>query len=458
MVRFNAAVSGAQKIDFGNFFMPPGTNQFTMCAFMSYDQGQGDPDNRIFGQDDGGSSQAFSLLLDEDPNDGSKRVLQFRILTGSQTTFNTVKLSPGQMYHVAGIYNGSEMIVYVDGTEVASTGKSGNIAVQPTWNLFIGNRPDDVRSFEGLIGDCRIYNRVLSEDELRDIIETNGDAVNDQNLLFHAPLDGAEGTTLTGAQSVIDLAGGEFTALNGGTPNGNPVYEEGVYQSETPANMANVFAWFDASEQASMDFGDVDSVNAWFDKNISTRNMFAGTNPEIDEVTVNGLSTLNFAVNEHFNANFLNTTSGLVGKKYAVFIVENKANTNGNQWIIGGSNTTINTNLHIGYRSSNEFSFAQWGNDIDVTSPAYQAAGVTRLHTMINGATGKTLRLNGVQTGSSTNTQNLTNFPGPELGRRVASGNQGYAGAICEVIFFDRLLADTEIEQVEQYLITKWGI
>ena len=460
MVRFDASVSGSQKIDFGNFFMPPGTNQFTMCAFMSYDRSSSDSDNRVFGQYNGGSNQAFSLILDEKSNDSSKRVLQFRLNTGSVTAFNTVPLSPSKIYHVAGVYNGSEMTVFVNGKEVGSTGKTGNITVQDTWNLVIGNRPDNQRSFEGLIGDCRVYNRVLSPEELADIIETNGNDLNDDGLLFHAPLDGPEGTVLTGSESVVDYTGGEYTAQNGGTPSGNPVYEEQIYQSETPSNMTNVFAWFDASEQASMisqGYFFNNSVSTWFDRNISSRNMVAGSTPEIDEVVINGNSTLNFDSFEYLNADFLNTTSGLVNKKYAIFIVERKANTQGNQWILGGSGSTNNTNLHIGYRNSNEFSFAQWGNDINVVSSAYQSANVTRLHTVINDSSGKFLRLNGTQVGSSTNTQNLTDYPDPELGRRPTT-DDGYAGALCEIVIFDRILADTEIDQVEKYLMTKWGI
>lgn len=462
MIRFDPAVSGSQIIDFGNFIMPPGLNGFTVCAFVSYAQGMGEQDNRIIGQDDNGADQVFSLYAQDAPNDGSKKAIEFRFRTGagvgSQTTVASPKLSPDQIYHVAGVYDGSTQKIYIDGIEVASTPKTGNVTVQNSWNLVVGNRPDFNRSFEGLIGDCRVYDRALSEDELASILETNGQIQLDDGLLFHAPLDGPDGATVTGAESVLDVLGGENTAQKGGTPNGNPVYEDALRQSETPRNMNNIFAWFDGSEERSMDFNNANTVNSWEDKNGDTSKVFtSGNSPEINEVFINGLNTIFFDPNEHLNGNFLDGATGLVGKKYAIFIVEQKANTNADQWIMGGSESINNQNLHIGYRSGNQFSFAQWGNDINVTNANYQPSGVTRLHTMINSSSGKSLKLNGSQLASNTNTDDLTDYDGAEIGRRQAS-TETYEGAICEIIIFDRELSTTEIEQVEKYLMNKWGI
>lgn len=465
MVRFDTTVSTIQQIRFGGFLLPPGTDQLTVCAFAQIDLAPDGNFGRIFGQDAGGLNIAFSLTTRDSLDNANKRTIQFVTTTTNGLTLlenADIQLSPNRLYHFAGVYDGSEMRLYIDGVEVLSTPQIGNIVVQNTWELLVGNRPDGERSFEGLIGDCRVYNRVLSDDEILDIKESFGDDDLQDGLLFRAPLDGAEGNTLSGTGTVLNELGGEFTATTGGTAFGDPTYEEmDIPLDDTPLSLNNVFAWHDASDSSTMSFIAANTANTWRNKLPNTRTYGDtpdGGSPQVDEVIVNGRSTLNFTATEQFTADFLNTTAGLVGKKYAIFIVERKANTGSDQWIFGGSSTTVNTNLHIGYRTSDQFSFAQWGNDINVTSTAYNAANVTRLHTLINGTTGKTVRLNGATVGSNTNTQDLTNYPNPKLTRREASGANGYAGAICEIIIFDRVIESTEVEQIEKYLQIKWGI
>lgn len=465
MVRFNTAVSNNQQISFGNFLTPVGTTQFTMCAFVQIDLNPDGQFGRIFGQDDGGLNIAFSLTTRDSLDNTAKRTPQFVITTETGLTLledADIQLSPGRLYHLAGVYDGVEMRLYIDGVETLSLIKTGSIVVQNTWDLLVANRPDGNRSFEGLIGDCRVYNRVLSDDEILDIKESFGNDDIHSGLLFRAPLDGPEGNTVSGTSTVLNELGGEFTSATGGTAIGNPVYEEmEIPLSDTPLSMANVFAWHDASDSATMNFINTFAVGSWENKLLNDRlygNTPAGGSGEIDEVVVNGRSTINMSETEQFTADFLNTASGLVGKKYAIFIVEQKANTLSDQWIFGGSSSATNTNLHIGYRNSNEFSFAQWNNDINVTSTAYDTPGVPRLHTVINDNNGKSLRLNGTTVGSNSNTDDLIDYPNPKLTRRETDGGSGYAGAICEIVIFDRVLEDIEIIQLEKYLQIKWGI
>jgi hypothetical protein len=465
MIRFDTAVGTGQQVNFGNFLTPAGLSSFTICAFIQYDLDADGGFGRVFGHDNGGIDIAFSLTTRDSLVDGTKRILQFVIQTGAGNDLTVleetdVQLSPDKLYHVAGVYDGSQMRMYIDALEVASVAKTGNVSVENGWPLVMGNRPDGQRSFEGLIGDCRVYNRVLTPDDLLAIKETLGEDGIDNGLLFRAPLDGPNGVTITGANTVLNELSSEFTTQRGGTAQGNLTYEDmPIPVDETPLSMNDVFAWFDASDESTMLFTDNNSVNGWKDKlGDPTKVMSSGSDPEIDEVVINGRSTLNFDSLERFSMPFLDGAAGLVGKRYAIFIVESKDNTDRAQWIFGGSDANTNSNLHIGYRTSDTFSFAQWDNDINRTLDAYNAAGVTRLHTMINNTTGRVLRLNGAQVGSSTNTQTLLDYNNPELGFLDAFGDPEYAGAICEIIIFDRLMTDKEITQLEAYLIKKWGI
>jgi len=76
-------------------------------------------------------------------------------------------LTPGEWHHVAGVYDGSTMRVYVDGkldsTQPWTSGISRNDA-----EVLIGENAERTgRSFDGLIDDVRIYDYALSEGEIK---------------------------------------------------------------------------------------------------------------------------------------------------------------------------------------------------------------------------------------------------------------------------------------------------
>ncbi len=78
-------------------------------------------------------------------------------------------VNDGQWHHIAGVYDGSKMYLYVDGTVDTSQPASGRINTndQP---VYIGENSENTgRYWEGLIDDVRIYNYALSEDEITEI-------------------------------------------------------------------------------------------------------------------------------------------------------------------------------------------------------------------------------------------------------------------------------------------------
>jgi CubicO group peptidase (beta-lactamase class C family) len=76
------------------------------------------------------------------------------------------RLSMGTWQHVAGIYDGSEFSLYVDGQKVAGTLRSGLIATNEI-HLEIGNLPLSVRAFDGAIDEVRIWRRALTQPEIQ---------------------------------------------------------------------------------------------------------------------------------------------------------------------------------------------------------------------------------------------------------------------------------------------------
>ena len=74
----------------------------------------------------------------------------------------------GVWIHVAAVYNGSHMIIYKNGVEVARMEKTGMIDQNPQVPVWIGSNPTVAISkpFDGIIDDVRVYDRALSPGEI----------------------------------------------------------------------------------------------------------------------------------------------------------------------------------------------------------------------------------------------------------------------------------------------------
>ena len=86
---------------------------------------------------------------------------------GLNNVQGTANINDNKWHHVAALYDGSKMLLYVDGELEGSQVASGSLNVS-TANVYIGGNTS--QSFNGLIDDVFIYNRALSKDELQQII------------------------------------------------------------------------------------------------------------------------------------------------------------------------------------------------------------------------------------------------------------------------------------------------
>ncbi|MFH2094836.1 MAG: BNR-repeat neuraminidase N-terminal domain-containing protein [Bacteroidota bacterium] len=90
--------------------------------------------------------------------------LSFNISIGgtwAEARTTTNPMVTGTWYHVAGVYNGSSVKIYINGTEAASVATSGSISTS-SQNLLIGNCPaDNNRYFNGYIDEVRIWHAAI---------------------------------------------------------------------------------------------------------------------------------------------------------------------------------------------------------------------------------------------------------------------------------------------------------
>ncbi len=134
----------------------------------------GNQDNRLVSKATSISEQDHYWMLSTFNNAGNTR-LRFRLKTDGTTATliaGSGNISPGQWYHVAAVYDGSNMRVYLDGVDVGSLPKTGVINSDNTVSAWIGGNPPGAtsRPFDGLMDDVRIYDQALTLTEIQQLV------------------------------------------------------------------------------------------------------------------------------------------------------------------------------------------------------------------------------------------------------------------------------------------------
>jgi len=115
--------------------------------------------------------------------------------TGGYKTMGSENPNDGEWHHVAGVYDGTTIYLYVDGIVDNTTASTGPIDSQ-TWPLYIGeNAQQTGREWNGLIDEVRIYNRGLSAQEIEDLFNWTGGANAGKDFRVY----GGDRVTLTGS-------------------------------------------------------------------------------------------------------------------------------------------------------------------------------------------------------------------------------------------------------------------
>ncbi len=103
---------------------------------------------------------------------GANTRLRFRLKTDGTTS--TLIASSGNLpentwVHAAAVYDGADMLLYLNGTQVGSTGKSGSLSTNSGVSVWIGGNPPEgsARPWDGLLDEVRIYDRALSAGEIQ---------------------------------------------------------------------------------------------------------------------------------------------------------------------------------------------------------------------------------------------------------------------------------------------------
>ena len=136
---------------------------------------------------------------------GSSGNAAFQVMNTSPVSAatGTWPVDDGTWHHVAGAYDGTEYKLYIDGRTNVSVASSGELKGDATaYYACIGahyKRSDGAPKmfFDGLIDDVRIYDRVLSEEEIREITAIAGAEAAEPSPADGQQLDVVQGVVLS---------------------------------------------------------------------------------------------------------------------------------------------------------------------------------------------------------------------------------------------------------------------
>ena len=240
----------------------------------------------------------------------------------------------------------------------------------------------------------------------------------------------------------------------------------------------DLIAWYETSLEGSFKESetktDGSAITLWKDSNknaVNKNDAFAvmpldiTNQPKLfQNVFYNSIPGLRFSGAQYLNFN----GTKFAKNSYTVFVVEQRRSGISQNYFIAGDTDGFNQNLVLGYRYNTIVTQAHWGNDFDVPTaiPSYSAQNlIPRIHTFLfNNSIGKQYTLNGKhnyadykQGDSPTKLEPLISFFSSRIGY-YRGGNSFYLGDLAEIIMFKRSLKTEEVEAIESYLGSKYGI
>lgn len=144
--------------------------EMTIASWFNRTSGAGDARliSKATGQQEDEHLWMFSLM-------GSADQLRYRLNTDgiTDTLISPALVQSNTWHHGAVVYDGNEIKIYLDGNLISSQPKTGNIGVDPSVDVYIGNNPGAFpKFFGGKIDDLRVYDRALSQEEI-DVLADN---------------------------------------------------------------------------------------------------------------------------------------------------------------------------------------------------------------------------------------------------------------------------------------------
>jgi hypothetical protein len=138
------------------------SSNLTIEAWVNY-SGNASSCNVIAGRTGAGSGDPGYALIINTFNTSDRKIV-FESTTPNPLSTNT-SISLNTWHHTAATYDGSTMIIYINGTQVTTKAQTGTITTN-TNILAIGQQTGYGEYFGGRVGGVKVYNRSLAATEI----------------------------------------------------------------------------------------------------------------------------------------------------------------------------------------------------------------------------------------------------------------------------------------------------
>lgn len=166
---------GAVHLDAGDYMVQPSivrpTQAFTYSVWLKPDVDYGAGSSRVdllYGRSANGTQDRPDIILGH--GGAGKANAFYRTVSSGEGVVRstTTSWSASDWHHMAFTYDGSDLRLYVNGTEESSLSRLGGH--QPSHGLNVGGLPAGNTSFDGRLDEIAIWDRALSAAEINDLI------------------------------------------------------------------------------------------------------------------------------------------------------------------------------------------------------------------------------------------------------------------------------------------------
>jgi hypothetical protein len=148
-------------------------------------------DARIVDKDS--STGGYLLMIKGDPD--NRIVFQIRDSSGGLSTVYSASSVPLNTWlTVAAVYDGTTLYIYING-ELSNSLATTRVLAPGTANLYIGNNPGLARGLPGYFSHLLIYNRALTADEIKHMVDNVYSPI-PSGLVLWLKMDEGSGTTV----------------------------------------------------------------------------------------------------------------------------------------------------------------------------------------------------------------------------------------------------------------------
>ncbi|MFY0608690.1 MAG: hypothetical protein JXR10_18390, partial [Cyclobacteriaceae bacterium] len=397
-------------------------------------------EGQIVSQSTGGVASGWELR-----REGTTIRFTFRSSNGIQYS-GTNTITQNIWQHVAGTWDGSQIIVYVNGVAGTPASTSGQIN-DHSFRLMIGDHDGSARKFIGSIDEVRVWSDVRTPSEISSNI--NSALIgNEGNLIAYYDFNHTSGLTLTDKSvsnndgTLTGFSGSEWAAS--GAAVSIPASPGGVTN--------NISYWLKANDGVT----GTAQVSAWADQTSAGLNAVQGSSANQPSLTENALNynpAMSFdGADDNMSIAFDMNTTNLT--TFVVFNSDQSADTPIRK-VFGHDNGAYHRSIGLDSRATENMTFfggTGVGNYFTLTASEYYISSTEFTPSTFTGYVNGLLEAGPVAV--SHNGAGLTTMT---IGA-IKSTSEFWDGNIAEIAMYSGTLTTTERQKIESYLAIKYGI